>query len=74
MILASSGWGAIWVAIPLVVVIGIFIVRPFVYRGSSREGLQKLDAIASTQASLHDELTAIRARLDAIDRVLASVD
>jgi hypothetical protein len=83
MILADSIMSGLGIAIPIIVVFGIFVVRPLAYRRSGyppspsrRWGAdsKRLDAIVETQTQVLAELQAMRAKLDEVDRVLASVE
>jgi hypothetical protein len=78
MILASDLSDAFGIAIPLVIVFGIFILGPLTRRRFRHEwprtSTTRLEAIAEKQTQILEELRAVRARLDEVEHVLASVD
>jgi hypothetical protein len=80
MILADSVLSGLGLAIPIIVVFGIFVVRPIVFRRTGyppwRRGddSKRFDSIAEMQTEMLAELKAVRAKLDEVDRVLASVE
>jgi hypothetical protein len=78
MTVATADWmGALALAIPLVIVVGIFVVRPLTWRRASERSQQlarQLDSVIDAQTKALDELQAIRARLDAVEQTLAAVE
>jgi hypothetical protein len=79
MTVATADWiGALALAIPLAIVVGIFIVRPLTGRRRISERSQQLarqlDSVIDARTKALDELQAIRARLDAVEQTLAAVE
>jgi hypothetical protein len=77
--IATSTWiSALGVAIPLVVVFGIFVVSPLAHRGAWRESrsgaAERSRQVDETQARILDEIRGLRAQLDEIQRVLSAVE
>jgi hypothetical protein len=77
--IATSSWiEGLGVAIPLVIVFGIFVVSPLVHRNrwqawSSTSG-ERSRLLAENQKQILDEIRAVRAQLDEVQRVLAAVE
>jgi type II secretory pathway component PulM len=74
--LATSFYDSLGVLIPLVIVFGIFVVRPLARRGAPADWYlhgQRGD-LAETQQRILSEVEAIRARLDHIEQVLTTVE
>jgi hypothetical protein len=78
MILASDLSDVLGITIPLVIVFGIFIVGPLTRRRYGhawpRVSATRLDAIVEKQTQILEELRAVRARLDEVEHVLATVE
>ena len=78
MIATTSWLAAMGAAIPLVIVFGIFVVSPLTQRkrghawvaGSSEQARK----VEDTQTQILEEVRALRAQLDEVQRVLAAVE
>jgi hypothetical protein len=75
MMIATAAWiQALGVCIPLVVVVGIFIVWPLAGRRLWHETDDQMKALSETQTRMLEELHAIRTKLDAVEHTLSAVD
>jgi hypothetical protein len=75
MIIATAAWiQALGVCIPLVVVVGIFIVWPLAGRRFWQDTDEQINALRETQTKILEELQAVRTKLDAVEHTLSAVD
>jgi hypothetical protein len=73
--IATAAWiQALGVCIPLVAVVGIFIVWPLLGRRLWHDTEDQINALNDTQAKMLEELRAIRTKLDAVEHTLSAVE